>query len=176
MLQSVRTTRLANGQATRNVAFSRPTPCRINIVKPSLGPEKKCVEHTAVICQSTLGVNAAAAGGAPAGFKWGADMKNLSIAIGLGVGLWFAPSPAGVSAQAWHLLAIFVATIFGIITTPLPLGAVAMLGLGVSMLTKTLTFTQAFSAFSTEIPCVPASLGLFSCSESRQFFANSYLI
>lgn len=42
----------------------------------------------------------------------------------------------------------------GIITTPLPLGAVAMLGLGVSMLTKTLTFGEAFSAFANEIPCV----------------------
>lgn len=43
-------------------------------------------------------------------------------------------------------------TILGIITTPLPLGAVAMLGLGVSMVTKVLTFPEAFSAFSTEIP------------------------
>jgi hypothetical protein len=40
----------------------------------------------------------------------------------------------------------------GIITTPLPLGAVAMLGLGGAMLTKTLTFAEAFSAFATEIP------------------------
>lgn len=40
----------------------------------------------------------------------------------------------------------------GIITTPLPLGAVAVLGLGVSMLTKTLSFAEAFSAFATEIP------------------------
>lgn len=40
----------------------------------------------------------------------------------------------------------------GIITTPLPLGAVAMLGLGGAMLTKTLTFAEAFSAFANEIP------------------------
>lgn len=51
-----------------------------------------------------------------------------------------------------NLLAIFAGTIVGIITTPLPLGAVAMLGLGVSMLTKTLTFAEAFSAFANEIP------------------------
>jgi len=43
-------------------------------------------------------------------------------------------------------------TIVGIITTPLPLGAVAVLGLGASMLTKVLTFSEAFSAFATEIP------------------------
>jgi hypothetical protein len=40
----------------------------------------------------------------------------------------------------------------GIITTPLPLGAVAVLGLGAAMLTKVLTFAEAFSAFSSEIP------------------------
>lgn len=55
-------------------------------------------------------------------------------------------------AQAWRLLAIFLGTIVGIITKPLPLGAVAMLGLGATMLTKTLTFAAAFSAFASEIP------------------------
>ncbi len=79
-------------------------------------------------------------------------MKNLSICVGVGVLLWFVPPPAGVTQQAWHLLAIFIGTIIGIITTPLPLGAVAMLGLGASMLTKTLTFSAAFSAFTSEIP------------------------
>lgn len=72
--------------------------------------------------------------------------------MGIGVLLWFLPAPAGVTAKAWHLLAVFVGTIVGIITTPLPLGAVAMLGLGTAMLTKVLTFAEAFSAFSTEIP------------------------
>ena len=65
------------------------------------------------------------------------------------------PHRGGHAAQAWHLLAIFVATIVGIVTQPLPLGAVAMLGLGAAQLTKVLTFSQAFSAFSSEIPCAP---------------------
>ncbi len=72
--------------------------------------------------------------------------------MGLGAALWFVPPPAGVAIKAWHLLSIFLATIAGIITTPLPLGAVAMLGLGASMLTNTLTFAAAFSAFANEIP------------------------
>lgn len=72
--------------------------------------------------------------------------------MGLGAALWFVPPPAGVTVKAWHLLSIFLATIAGIITTPLPLGAVAMLGLGASMMTNTLTFAAAFSAFANEIP------------------------
>ena len=91
-------------------------------------------------------------------FKWGADMRNLGIAVGVATALWFIPPPSGVTLQAWHLLAVFIGTIVGIITKPLPLGAVAMLGLGASMLTKTLTFAQAFSAFASEIPCVPMHL------------------
>lgn len=79
-------------------------------------------------------------------------MKNLAICIGVGVAISLCPAPAGVTVKAWNLLAIFAGTIVGIITTPLPLGAVAMLGLGVSMLTKTLTFAEAFSAFANEIP------------------------
>lgn len=85
-------------------------------------------------------------------FKWGADMKNLGICVAVATTVWFLPPPAGVTVQAWHLLAIFLGTIVGIITQPLPLGAVAMLGLGASMMTKVLTFSAAFSAFASEIP------------------------
>lgn len=88
----------------------------------------------------------------PQGIKWGADLKKLAICVGLAATVWFVPPPAGVTSQAWHLLAIFLGTIAGIITQPLPLGAVAMMGLGVSMMTNTLTFAAAFSAFANEIP------------------------
>ncbi len=85
-------------------------------------------------------------------FKWGANMKNLGICVAVATIVWFVPPPAGVELKAWRLLAIFLGTIVGIITQPLPLGAVAMLGLGASMLTKILTFPAAFSAFASEIP------------------------
>ncbi|KAK7257847.1 hypothetical protein RIF29_32110 [Crotalaria pallida] len=82
----------------------------------------------------------------------GAAIKPLLASIVTGLILWFVPVPAGVSPNAWHLLAIFLATIVGIITQPLPLGAVAILGLGVSVLTKTLPFAAAFSGFGDPIP------------------------
>jgi hypothetical protein len=100
-----------------------------------------------------LVASAAASAGAPApAFKWGANMKDLSICVGIAAAMWFVPPPAGVSLKAWHLLSVFTGTIVGIITTPLPLGAVAVLGLGAAMLTKVLTFAEAFSAFASEIP------------------------
>jgi DASS family divalent anion:Na+ symporter len=52
---------------------------------------------------------------------------RLGIALGVGVLIWHLPAPQGVTADAWHLLAIFVATIVGIVLVPPPMGAVALL-------------------------------------------------
>jgi hypothetical protein len=47
----------------------------------------------------------------------GADLKALSYSVLAGVVIWLLPAPVGVTLQAWHLLAHFVATIVGIITS-----------------------------------------------------------
>ncbi|KAG6467194.1 dicarboxylate transporter 1, chloroplastic-like [Zingiber officinale] len=100
---------------------------------------------------------------APAPAPWqGAALKPLAASIATGVILWLVPCPAGVSRNAWQLLAIFLATIVGIITQPLPLGAVALMGLGASVLTKTLSFTAAFSAFGDPIPWLIALAFFFA--------------
>ncbi|KAL8129340.1 hypothetical protein V2J09_018495 [Rumex salicifolius] len=117
---------------------------------------------------SLLRVRASAAASTPApaappSQPWqGAAMKPLLASIATGVILWFVPTPAGVSRNAWQLLAIFLATIVGIITQPLPLGAVALMGLGASVVTKTLTFSAAFSAFGDPIPWLIALAFFFA--------------
>src|ERR1700751_2096846 len=65
----------------------------------------------------------------------------------LGFVTWLIPPPSGVQPPAWHLLAIFVATIVGIITKPLPMGAIALFGIAATALTGTLTINQALSGF-----------------------------
>lgn len=75
------------------------------------------------------------------------EIRNSLIIIGIGLALWFTPVPAGVKAQAWHLMAIFVATILGYILRPLPIGAVALVGLTVTSLSGVLTSAQVFSGF-----------------------------
>ncbi len=66
--------------------------------------------------------------------------KTLSFSFTLLVGLiiWFLPVPHGVKIEAWHLLAIFIATITGIILKILPMGAVAIIGIAVTALTGVL--------------------------------------
>ena len=69
----------------------------------------------------------------------------------VGVGLWLVPVPAGVEPGAWKLLAIFVATIAGIILRPLPMGAVALVATGVAVLSRTLTIDEATAGFGAPI-------------------------
>ncbi|GLI68524.1 hypothetical protein VaNZ11_012971 [Volvox africanus] len=129
---------------------------RSGISMSALPVHSRVIQKTTTVGRRSLSVTASAATPAPApakpAFKWGANMKDLGICVGIAALLWFIPPPAGVTAKAWHLLAVFIGTIVGIITTPLPLGAVAVLGLGAAMLTKVLTFAEAFSAFASEIP------------------------
>jgi divalent anion:Na+ symporter, DASS family len=69
------------------------------------------------------------------------------VPIVIGVVIWFIPPPEGVEIAAWHLLAIFVATIAGIIAKPLPMGAVAIIGIMVTAATQTLSAADALSGF-----------------------------
>lgn len=69
----------------------------------------------------------------------------------VGIVLWLTPPPAGVDIKAWHLLAIFVATIVGLVTRPFPMGAVAVFGIAVTSLTGTLTIEQSVSGFGQRV-------------------------
>ncbi len=80
--------------------------------------------------------------------------KNVSLFLAsflVGLILWFLPAPQGVSEDAWHLFAIFIFTVLGIITKPLPIGTIAFIGLMLTTVTGTLTFPQAASGFSNHI-------------------------
>ncbi|MBY0025957.1 anion permease [Priestia aryabhattai] len=71
----------------------------------------------------------------------------LLICLAIGLILWFITPPSGLDVKAWHLFAIFVATIVGLIIKPLPLGSVAILSLTIIVLTNTLTLEQSLSGF-----------------------------
>jgi DASS family divalent anion:Na+ symporter len=77
-----------------------------------------------------------------------ARLVSLVITIVVGIVIWFLAPPLGVKQDAWHLLAIFVATIVGIISKPLPMGAVAIIGVAATALTGILSIGDALSGFS----------------------------
>ncbi len=80
-----------------------------------------------------------------------AKLIPLLATVLVGVAIWFVPPPEGVDIKAWHLLAIFVATIVGIIAKPLPMGAVAVLGMMATALTGTLTIGESLSGFGNSV-------------------------
>lgn len=71
----------------------------------------------------------------------------LVIVALIGAIIWFISPPQGLQEQAWHLFAIFVATIIGLIIKPISMGSMAILSLTVIIVTKTLSLEEALSGF-----------------------------
>ncbi|PZF74903.1 anion permease [Taibaiella soli] len=64
--------------------------------------------------------------------------KQLVATVIFGLIIWFIPVPEGVQPNAWHLLAIFLATIVGIIMKAASMGTMAMLGITMCAVTEVL--------------------------------------
>ncbi|MBP6822534.1 MAG: anion permease, partial [Acidobacteria bacterium] len=54
-------------------------------------------------------------------------MLRWAITIAAGVAVYLAPMPEGITPQSWRLLAIFTATIIGLIMRPVPGGAMVLI-------------------------------------------------
>ncbi len=76
--------------------------------------------------------------------------------------LWFVPPPEGVQIEAWHLLAIFLGTILGLILQPVPMGAVVIMGLTATVLTGTLGMTDALLGYQSATVWLIVSAFLFA--------------
>lgn len=79
--------------------------------------------------------------------RWQAAARWL-VPIALGLAIMLFPVPAGVEPAGWSLLAIFVATIAGIIAKPAPMGVVAIAGLTTAAATNVLPIADALSGFA----------------------------
>jgi DASS family divalent anion:Na+ symporter len=66
----------------------------------------------------------------------------------IAIGIWFTPVPAGLTAQAWHLFAVFVAAIACVLIGSFPLLTASVIAAGTVVLTGTITPAQAFSGFA----------------------------
>ncbi len=61
------------------------------------------------------------------------------------------PHSAQIPTVGWHLFALFVATIVGIILKPLPIGALSLLAMSVATVTHTLSLEEVLAGFQNEI-------------------------
>lgn len=91
--------------------------------------------------------------------------KRLPMAIAVAVGLliWFViPVPKGVTPNAWHLLALFAATIVAIIGKAMPIGALSI----VAITLVALTGVTGHSVPAASGGAHPASAAVASASAS----------
>jgi len=66
----------------------------------------------------------------------------------LATAIWFVPVPAGLTAQAWHLFAVFLTAIVSVLLGIFPLLTSTMLAAGAVVLTNTVSATKAFAGFA----------------------------
>lgn len=71
-----------------------------------------------------------------------------AVPIVVGMIIYLLPQPDGIKPGGWAVLAIFVGTVLGLILQPLPLGAVALIGLTLTMITQVLEPDVALSGFA----------------------------
>lgn len=65
--------------------------------------------------------------------------------------IWFMPPPAGLAPKAWHMFAVFVGTIAGIMAAPLPMSAVAIIGATAGALLGVVTFGDVVKSTGTDL-------------------------
>ena len=71
-----------------------------------------------------------------------------AIPFAIALGIWFCPIPAGLTAPAWHLFAVFAAAIGSVLVGAFPLLTASMLAVGAIVLTNTITPAQAYAGFA----------------------------
>ena len=59
------------------------------------------------------------------------QMIGMMIPLAVLFVLWFLPAPQGLSVDAWHFLAIFLAVIVGLVIEPIPSALVGLVGVSV---------------------------------------------
>jgi len=76
--------------------------------------------------------------------------KRLARAISLAIALiiCFIPPPGGLTAQAWHLFAIFASTILSFVIGAFPILTASVFAVAAAVLTGTLSADEAYDSFA----------------------------
>src|SRR6188472_447808 len=71
-----------------------------------------------------------------------------AMPFAIAIVIWFLPVPAGLTAPAWHLFAVFAAAIASVLINAFPLLNASMLAVGAIVLTGTITPEKAYAGFA----------------------------
>ena len=74
-------------------------------------------------------------------------VARIASAILLAI-LWWGPSPAGLSDQAWHLFAIFAVAILSVVINAWPILTASLFAVAIAVLTGVLEPDDAYAGFA----------------------------
>ncbi len=92
--------------------------------------------------------------------------------IGIGAALWLSPVPTGVEPHAWHLLAVFVATIGSFLLRPMPMGPMVLLALVFLAATRTIGFEPLLAGFGDKTVWLVVAAFLIAGTVERTDFGK----
>jgi DASS family divalent anion:Na+ symporter len=75
-------------------------------------------------------------------------IAKRAFPFAMAIAIWFAPVPAGLTSQAWHLFAVFATAIVSVLLGVFPLLTSTMLAAGAVVLTNTISPAKAFAGFA----------------------------
>jgi divalent anion:Na+ symporter, DASS family len=70
------------------------------------------------------------------------------VAVAVALAIWFIPPPGNLTAQAWHLFAIFAATILSVVIGAFPILTASVLAIAAAVLSGTLSANDAYAGFA----------------------------
>lgn len=104
---------------------------------------------------------------------WTAETAGRWAAtVGIGAALWFSPIPQGLEPHAWHLLAVFVATIASFVLRPMTMGPMVLLAIVVLAATGTVDFKQLLSGFGDQTVWLVVAAFLIASTVERSGFGR----
>jgi DASS family divalent anion:Na+ symporter len=71
-----------------------------------------------------------------------------AVSLAVAVAIWFIPPPGSLTPQAWHLFAIFAATILSVVIGAFPILTASVLALAAAVLSGTLAAADAYAGFA----------------------------
>ena len=95
------------------------------------------------------------------------NTTKLLLTFAIGLVIWFIPAPAGLKPQAMHMIAVFVATIAGFIMAPLPIGALALISVGLAGFLGVMKPAEALSGFGNATIWLIGSAFIFAKGFSK---------
>ena len=104
---------------------------------------------------------------------WTAERAGRWTAtVGVGAVLWFSPVPQGVEPHAWHLLAVFIATIASFLLRPMPMGPMVLLAIVVLAATGTTDLKQLLAGFGDKTVWLVVAAFLIAGTVERTGFGR----